>query len=93
MKNRLEVGDVVQHFKRETLTQPANLYLYKILAIAEHTESHEMLVVYQALYQDENLGVNWGYYARPYEMFMGEVDKKKYPNIKQRYRFEKFEEQ
>ena len=46
MEDRLKIGDIVQHFKRETLGQPGNLYLYKILNIAEHTESHERLVIY-----------------------------------------------
>lgn len=41
MEDRLKIGDIVQHFKRETLGQPGNLYLYKILNIAEHTERHE----------------------------------------------------
>ena len=39
MEERLKVGDIVQHFKRETLGNPGQIYLYKILAIAQHTES------------------------------------------------------
>lgn len=87
---RLKVGDIVQHFKRETLGQPMNLYLYKIIAIATHTESKERLVIYQALYENDAMGVHFRIYARPYNMFMSEVDRKKYPNIKQKYRFEKY---
>lgn len=89
---RLSVGNIVQHFKRETLDFSTNidknLYLYKILAIAEHTETKEKMVIYQALYDDENMGVHFGVYARPYDMFMSEVDRTKYPNINQKYRFE-----
>lgn len=89
-EERLKVGDIVQHFKRETLGQPMQLYLYKILAFANHTESGETLVIYQALYENDAMGVHFGVYARPYHMFMGEVDHKEYPNIKQKYRFEKY---
>lgn len=87
---RLRQGDIVKHFKREKLNNPGNLYLYKILGFAEHTESHEQLVIYQALYENDTMNVHFGVYARPYNMFMGKVDKKKYPNIKQEYRFEKY---
>ena len=90
MEDRLKIGDVVQHFKRETLDQPGNLYLYRILNIAEHTESHERLVIYQALYENDAMGVHFGVYARPYNMFMGKVDRKKYQSIKQEYRFERY---
>ena len=92
MEERLKPGDIVQHFKRETIENPENttMYLYLILAIAEHTETKEKLVIYKALYKNEKLGVNFGVYARPYEMFMSEVDREKYPNIKQKYRFEKY---
>ena len=90
---RFRGGDIVQHFKRETLSHEdleRNIYLYKILTIAEHTETKEKLVVYQALYDDNKTGVHFGVYARPYDMFVSEVDHEKYPHIKQKYRFEPY---
>ncbi|MBR1673371.1 MAG: TIGR02452 family protein [Eubacterium sp.] len=79
-------GDIVQHFKRETLgpeDYAANRYLYQIVGIAIHSETREKLMVYQALYDDFQM------YTRPYDMFISEVDHEKYPDIKQVYRFEK----
>lgn len=77
------VGDIVQHFKREWVSAETSEYLYKVLAFAQHTETGERLVIYQALYSPFKVC------ARPYAMFMSEVDRKKYPDINQRYRFEK----
>lgn len=91
---RIKIGDIVQHFKRETLDFSTdidrNIYLYKIIDIAEHTETKEKLVIYQALYDNDKMGIHFGTYARPYDMFMSEVDHAKYPDIKQKYRFEKY---
>ena len=76
-------GDIVRHFKREWVSLETSEYLYKILAFAQHTETEEKLVIYQALYAPFKVC------ARPYEMFMSEVDREKYPDIQQKYRFEK----
>ena len=87
----IKIGDIVQHFKREILFDKNNaIYLYRITDIAEHTETGEKLVVYQALYDNDKMGIHFGVYARPYDMFMSEVDHEKYPSIKQKYRFEKY---
>ena len=75
-------GDIVRHFKRE-LHPEGSMYLYLIRGIAEHTETGEKLVVYQALYGSGKI------YARPYDMFVSETDHEKYPDIRQKYRFEK----
>lgn len=83
MQRDICVGDIVQHFKREWVSAETSEYLYKVLAFAQHTETGERLVIYQALYSPFKVC------ARPYAMFMSEVDRKKYPDINQRYRFEK----
>lgn len=92
---RIHKGDIVSHFKRETLTirqieDNDNLYMYEVMDFARHTETGELLVIYKALYDGEPIGcdVHSGdIFARPFDMFMSEVDHKKYPNIKVKYRF------
>lgn len=79
---RFHVGDIVQHFKREYVNQETSEYLYKILAFASHTETGEKLVIYQGMYSPFKIC------ARPYEMFISEVDREKYPDAKQKYRFD-----
>lgn len=86
--SRFKPGDIVQHFKRETIDPNSTNYLYKIITIATHTETGELYVIYQALYENEH--IHFDVFARPYKMFISEVDHEKYPNIKQKYRFEKF---
>ena len=79
----IQEGDIVQHFKREWVSEKTSEYLYKVLAFAQHTETGERLVIYQALYTPFKVC------ARPLAMFMSEVDREKYPDIRQKYRFEK----
>ena len=83
LKRDIYIGDIVQHFKREWVSSDTSEYLYKVLAFAQHTETGERLVIYQALYAPFKVC------ARPYAMFMSEVDREKYPDIRQKYRFEK----
>ena len=80
-------GDIVRHFKHERYPATSPMYTYKILGYATHSETRETLVIYEALYNlndTEKLKV----FARPLEMFMSEVDREKYPDIRQKYRFE-----
>jgi hypothetical protein len=81
----INIGDIVRHFKWETISEEEkkqNKYLYRVRGFAEHTESKENLVIYQALYSPFKT------YARPFKMFFSEVDHDKYPDINQKYRFE-----
>lgn len=54
-----KTGDIVRHFKRETLQDPGTKYMYAILGFAKHTETGEILVLYQALYEDTEMHVNY----------------------------------
>jgi len=78
-------GTIVKHFKYETLTseeKEKRKYLYEILGKAKHTETGEELMVYQALYEPFEMSV------RPLSMFNEKVDRQKYPDVRQEYRFE-----
>lgn len=57
---------------------------YRLLRVVEHSETGEELILYRCL-EGQNVGKT---YIRPIEMFFSEVDKEKYPDADQEYRFE-----
>ena len=83
MERQFKAGDIVRHFKRETVDAATDQYLYEIIGEAENSETGEMVMVYRPLYGEKKL------FVRPLAMFMSETDHKKYPGIRQKYRFEK----
>ena len=73
MERDLKIHGIYKHFKGD---------YYVVEDIAIHSETKEKYVVYRALYDNNEL------YIKPYDMFLSEVDRNKYPDVKQKYRFE-----
>lgn len=67
------VGKTYKHF---------NGQLYKVLFMATDSETNEEVVVYEALYGKHLI------WTRPYDLFVSLVDKEKYPENEQIYKFD-----
>ena len=67
------LGRIYKHFKGD---------MYIVEDVVIHSETKEKMVLYRALYGN---GLR---YVRPYDMFLSKVDKIKYPDVKQEYRFQ-----
>ena len=72
MERRVEVGQVYRHFKGN---------VYEVIALAVNADNREEVVVYKSLNKDK-------VFVRSYRGFVSEVNKEKYPDVTQKYRFE-----
>ncbi len=70
---KIQTKSIYKHFKGD---------MYFVEDIATNSENGDKVVIYRMLYGD------CGLFVRPYDMFASEVDHDKYPNVKQKYRFE-----
>ena len=73
MERKVKIHGVYKHFKGD---------YYLVEDVATHSETREIYIVYRRLYGEGDL------YIRPYDMFLSEVDRVKYPDVEQKYRFE-----
>lgn len=69
----IKINGIYKHFKGD---------YYIVEGIGIHSETKEKYVIYKGLYGNSET------YLRPLEMFLEKVDRVKYPNVKQEYRFE-----
>lgn len=76
MEREIKIGNTYKHFKG---------HIIKVICIAKDSETLEDLVVYE--HQGDNQ-----IWVRPYNMFISKVDKEKYPDVNQVYRFEEVDE-
>ena len=72
----IKIGEVYKHFKG---------HIVRIVCVAKNTETMEEEVVYYHI-------KNKQYWVRRLSMFNSLVDKDKYPDVKQVYRFERYEQ-
>ena len=72
-RQEIQLHRVYKHFKGD---------YYLVEDLAHDSETDEEVVIYRKLYGDGSLWV------RPLSMFLSEVNHERYPNVKQRFRFE-----
>ena len=69
----IQIGRIYRHFKGD---------YYLVEAVAKDSETNTDMVIYRKLYGDGGLWV------RPLSMFLSKVDRDKYPEVSQEYRFQ-----
>ena len=75
----VKINSLYKHFKGHT---------YKVIAIGFNSETYDErnpLKSKMVVYQNIDTNETW---IRPYDVFVSEVDHDKYPDVKQKYRFE-----
>jgi len=74
----LKLKHLYRHFKGK---------LYYVEDVAINSEDSKEYVVYRQMYDSRQL------FVRDKEMFLSEVDHEKYPDVKQKYRFEEVKDE
>lgn len=84
----------MKEIKPNTIYRHFKGYRAFIITLATHSETGEKLVIYACDSSDvkDNKNHKDGIFARPLSMFYEEVDHVKYPDVKQKYRFEEIKE-
>ena len=88
MNERMRSQETAKHYKERMVGKKYRHFkgnVYIVTDIAVHSETSEMIVIYKS---SENPLFTW---ARPFKMFVSPVDKEKYPEVKQKMRFEELD--
>lgn len=76
------IGDVMREIQLHKVYRHFKGKYYIVEDIAYNSETMKKMVVYRQLYGNREL------FVRDLDMFLSEVDRKKYPNVLCKYRFE-----
>lgn len=82
LRGEFEPGTIVKHFKRDMFNAEGKEYLYVVIGTATDVNTGTEEVVYRELSGDRKL------WMRDHDEFYSPVDKEKYPQAKQFWRFE-----
>lgn len=89
---RMNAQNAAQYYKENMIGKRYRHFkggIYIVTDIAVHSETARLMVIYKNFNDDSKINCTW---ARPLAMFLSEVDKEKYPDAKQEFRFEQIAE-